>query len=304
MRRVFRFAPSPNGYLHKGHALSALLNAEAADATDGRLLLRIEDIDQTRSRTGFIDAIFEDLAWLGLTWETPVLFQSERFDLYERVRRDLEERGLLYPSFLSRAESVLAAAERGPDWPRDPNGQPHYAGPEREWSQKKRAAALRSGQPFAWRLDMARAAREAGPLSANITDRPGGTSSRTLSVAPLEWGDIVLARKDVPASYHLCVTVDDAAQGVTDVVRGRDLEWASGIHRLLQALLGLPAPLYHHHRLILDETGQKLSKTKGSQPIRALREQGVDPGQLKSELLSEKAVNGSSRVETGGPLPT
>lgn len=303
MRRIFRFAPSPNGYLHRGHALSALLNDEAARRTGGRFLLRIEDIDRTRSRSEFVDAIFEDLGWLGLEWETPVLVQSERFDRYEAARRDLEQRELLYPSFLSRSESAEAARRQGPGWPSDPNGQPHYAGPERDWSLEKRAAAIRSGRSFAWRLDMARAGRSAGALTATVTDRPGGDTDRPVRVDPLEWGDIVLARKDVPASYHLCVTIDDAAQEITDVVRGRDLEWATGIHRLLQTLLGLPAPRYHHHRLILDETGRKLSKSKGSEAIRALRDRGADPRALRGELLASDGVNGSSRLESGQSIP-
>lgn len=285
MRRVFRFAPSPNGLLHKGHALSALLNARAAEDTGGRFLLRIEDIDRGRSRDAFVEAIFEDLEWLGLEWEVPVLFQSRRFAFYETARRDLERRALLYPSFLSRSESAEAARARGQGWPRDPDGQPLYAGPERDWDPVRRREAIRSGRPFAWRLDMDRAAGEAGPLTATVTERPGGGGERRVSVDPRPWGDVVIARKDTPASYHLCVVFDDADQGVTDVVRGRDLEWATAIHRLLQELLGLPSPRYHHHRLILDGNGQKLSKSRGSAAIRTLREQGVDPGELRAALI-------------------
>jgi len=260
--RVFRFAPSPNGFLHRGHAFSALLNDRMARAADGRLLLRIEDIDCTRAREKFEAAIYEDLGWLGLEWEHPVLRQSERFEAYREALAELEKLELLYPAFLSRAEIAtrVKEAERLKAWPRDPDGAPLYPGPERGWSAAQRQAAVKGGRPYTLRLDVARAV--------------GGTDDASA------WGDVVLARKDFPASYHLAVVVDDAFQNVTDVVRGKDLEPATAVHRLLQKLLGLPEPRYVHHRLILDETGAKLSKSRGSESIRARRAAGESPAEL------------------------
>lgn len=284
-RRVFRFAPSPNGYLHKGHALSALLNAEAARATDGRFLLRLEDVDITRARPEFDAAILEDLAWLGLEWEAPVWRQSERFEIYEDALWRLREAGMVYPSFLTRSRARTIAATRGPDWPRDPQGQHHYPGTERDWDEARRARAIASGEPYAWRIDMARAVAAAGPLTAVLTDVPGGDTAQERAMDPSVWGDVVLARKEVPSSYHLSVVVDDAAQEVTDVVRGRDLEWATAIHRLVQTLLGLAAPRYHHHRLIRDASGAKLSKSRGAPSLRDLRAKGLTAQDLRSELL-------------------
>jgi glutamyl-Q tRNA(Asp) synthetase len=286
-RRVFRFAPSPNGYLHRGHALSALLNARAAEATGGRFLLRIEDIDRTRARPEFETAIYEDLAWLGLTWEEPVLRQSDRFDAYRAALAELEKLGLLYPAFMSRTD-IQAHVDRekasGAPWPRDPDGAPLYPGAERGWSTAKCKAKIASGRPYALRLDMASALAGLPPLAWKEEDdsRPG--LSITVPADPAAWGDVILARKEVPASYHLAVVVDDAFQNVTDVVRGKDLRAATSVHRLLQALLGLPEPTYTHHRLILDESGRKLSKSRGSETIRARRAVGESPAELVADL--------------------
>jgi glutamyl-Q tRNA(Asp) synthetase len=287
-RRVFRFAPSPNGFLHRGHALSALLNARAATMTGGRLLLRIEDIDATRARPHFEAAIFEDLAWLGLSWEEPVLRQSERFDAYRSALTELQRLRLLYPAFSSRAETAAAIAQASEgaagDWPRDPDGAPLYPGTERDWPEAKRAAEMASGRPYALRLDMARALAGIGGLAWREADPLGAAPAAAVQADPAAWGDVVLARKETPASYHLAVVVDDAFQGVTDVVRGLDLQPATAVHRLLQALLGLREPRYHHHQLILDESGQKLAKSRGSQSIRARRAAGESPAELIAGL--------------------
>jgi glutamyl-Q tRNA(Asp) synthetase len=281
-RRVFRFAPSPTGYLHRGHALSALLNQCAAQAKNGRFLLRIEDVDTTRARQKFEAAIFEDLAWLGLEWEQPVLFQRDRFDAYASALSELDKLGLLYPAFMSRTEIAAAIDETGSSWPRDPDGAPHYPGREREWPEARRKTEIASGKPYALRLDMARALSTTPALSWSSVDPFGVEPTTSQPAEPAQWGDVILARKEVYGSYHIAVVVDDAFQGVTDVVRGRDLEAATSVHRLLQTLLGLPAPNYFHHRLILDTDGAKLSKSRGSETIRARR----DAGETSAELIA------------------
>ncbi len=284
--RIFRFAPSPNGYLHLGHAFSALTNAEAA-ATGGRLLLRIEDIDLGRARAEFEAAIFTDLAWLGIVWEKPVLRQSDRFDAYSQALARLDRLGLVYPAFLSRGEIRARVAElqtAGRDWPRDPDGAPHYPGRERRWPAARRRAEIASGRPYGLRLDMARALAGAADLTWRERDPFGVAAHVTVKADPTAWGDVLLARRDSPASYHLAVTVDDAFQGVTDVVRGLDLKPATAVHRLLQVLLGLPEPAYFHHRLILDDNGRKLSKSDGSAGLKNLRESGVSPADIRRRL--------------------
>jgi glutamyl-Q tRNA(Asp) synthetase len=274
---VFRFAPSPNGYLHLGHALSALLNFELARAAEGRLLLRIEDIDAARCRPHYEQAIYEDLAWLGVSWEQPVRRQSEHLDDYRAALARLDRLGLVYPSFESRSEIValVAARERRAPWPRDPDGAPLYPGDARSLSPGERRRRIASGAPYALRLDVAAAIARTGPLTWEETD--AGSHADVVAAAPERWGDVVLARKDTPTSYHLSVVVDDAHQGVTHVVRGQDLFWSTGLHRLLQALLGLPAPRYYHHRLILDADGEKLSKSTRATGLRALRDGGASP---------------------------
>src|SRR5665213_853849 len=248
MPPVFRFAPSPNGYLHLGHALSALLNADMAKVAGGRLLLRIEDIDVARCRPEYETAICEDLAWLGLAWEQPVWRQSEHFGDYRAALAKLEAMGLIYPSFESRAEiaALVVRRERDGTWPRDPDGAPLYSGEAKSLSAAERAGRMRAGEPYALRLDMAAALARTGALGWEEN------GAGTVAADPAQWGDVILARKDAPASYHLAVTINDAAQGVTDVVRGQDLFQATSVHRLLQTLLGLAAPRYRHHRLVLD----------------------------------------------------
>jgi glutamyl-Q tRNA(Asp) synthetase len=280
---VFRFAPSPNGTLHLGHALSVLINADMARAAGGRLLLRIEDIDETRCRPEFEAAIYEDLAWLGIEWEKPAWRQSEHHDDYRAALDRLDARGLVYPSFESRAEiaALVVAREKKAPWPRDPDGVPLYPGDAKQMSAAERNRRVEAGEPYALRLDTAAALARTGPLKWNESGQGPGGETGTVAADPAAWGDVILARKDAPASYHLAVTVDDAAQGVTEVVRGRDLFHSTSVHRLLQALFGFPVPRYHHHRLILDAGGNKLSKSTAATGLRELRAAGVTPAEIR-----------------------
>jgi len=281
--RVFRFAPSPNGYLHLGHAFSALLNHDMARDVGGRLLLRIEDIDERRCRPDYEAAIYEDLAWLGISWQGPVRRQSEHFDDYAAALAKLGLYGLIFPSFESRSEieALVAERERHGRWPRDPDGTPLYPGRARKISLAERERRRKAGEAYALRLAMDAAVTRGGVLQWTETGAgPQGQTGR-ITAAPQMWGDLVLARKDVPASYHLAVTVDDGLQGVSDVVRGQDLFWSTSVHRLLQALLGLPEPTYHHHRLILDADGRKLSKSSQAKSLRELRAAGATPADIR-----------------------
>ena len=280
---VFRFAPSPNGFLHLGHARSALLNFDLARQSGGRLLLRIEDIDATRCRPEYEQAICEDLAWLGLTWEEPVRRQSEHLTLYREAVDRLMRDGLLYPAFESRAEiaRLVDAKERAGPWPRDPDGAPVYPGIGRQLTSEERGRKTSSGAPYALRLDMEAAVARTGALFwVEQGAGPGGETGQVPARAE-QWGNVILARKDTPTSYHLSVVIDDALQGVTDVVRGPDLFWATGVHRLLQELLGLPQPVYRHHALVLDDAGQKLSKSTRSTALRDLRAGGMTPAEVR-----------------------
>jgi glutamyl-Q tRNA(Asp) synthetase len=280
---VFRFAPSPNGYLHLGHALSALLNFDAARAAGGRLLLRIEDIDATRCRPEYEQAIYDDLAWLGIAWEEPVRRQSAHLDDYRAALAKLEAMGLIYPSFESRAEIARLVAEReasGP-WPRDPDGAPLYPGIAKTLSAAERARRMAAGEPYALRLDMAAAIARVGALGWTESGTGPHGETGTVAAAPQAWGDVVLARKETPTSYHLSVVVDDALQGATRVMRGQDLFWSTSLHRLLQALIGLVQPVYHHHRLILDGEGRKLAKSSRSTGLRELRAAGATPADIR-----------------------
>jgi glutamyl-Q tRNA(Asp) synthetase len=281
---VFRFAPSPNGYLHLGHALSALLNADRAAAARGRLLLRIEDIDATRCRPAYETAIYEDLAWLGLQWEQPVRRQSEHYNDYRAALAKLHALGLIYPSFESRAEIARLVTERGSNWPRDPDGAPLYPGGAKSMAPGERGRHIASGEPYALRLDMTAALARTGPLTWTETGEGPSGETGTANADPSAWGDVILGRKETPTSYHLSVVVDDAAQGVTDIVRGRDLFHATSVHRLLQTLLGLPRPRYHHHRLILDSDGRKLSKSTAATALRELRAQGATAADMRKGI--------------------
>jgi glutamyl-Q tRNA(Asp) synthetase len=275
---VTRFAPSPTGFLHLGHAFAALTAARAGD----RFLLRIEDIDRTRCRPEFEDAIAEDLAWLGLNWEKPVLRQSDRFDAYRAALDTLQGQGLLYPCFCTRAE-IAAEIARAAEAPHGPEG-PAYPGTCRLLSDAQQQERMASGAPYALRLDAQKAADKVGPLS--FTENGAGPQGEhgVIAVDPLLFGDIVLARKETPAAYHLAVVVDDAFQGVTLVTRGNDLFAAAHIQRVLQALLGLPELQYAHHKLILDAQGKKFSKRDSAVTLRALREEGITPYQIRLRL--------------------
>jgi glutamyl-Q tRNA(Asp) synthetase len=275
---MFRFAPSPNGYLHLGHALSALENSDRARAAGGRLLLRIEDIDAARCRPEFEAAIYEDLAWLGLAWEEPVRRQSEHLDDYRAVLDRLTRAGLLYPSFESRGEILRLIAERDAraPWPRDPDGTPLYPGSAKDLPADERARRM-ARDPYTLRLDSNAAAVRAGPLVWHET----GVCDGEVRATPEAWGDVILARKDTPTSYHLSVVVDDALQGITHVVRGQDLFASTSVHRLLQAVIGLPAPIYHHHRLVLDRDGHKLAKSTEATALRTLRGRGATPADIR-----------------------
>ena len=280
---VFRFAPSPNGHLHLGHAYSALLNFDLACRTGGRFLLRIEDIDATRCKPEFETAIYEDLGWLGIGWEQPVRRQSEHLSEYRDAVDQLIARGLVYPSFESRAEiaRLVALQEAKAPWPRDPDGAPLYPGTAKSLPADERARLLQSGAPYALRLDMAAACERAGDLG--WIERGAGPDGETGTVAarPQAWGDVILARRETPTSYHLSVVVDDALQGVTEAVRGEDLFWSTSVHRLLQQLLGLPPSAYRHHRLVLDDEGRKLSKSTLATGLRELRAAGAAPTDIR-----------------------
>ena len=280
MSAVLRFAPSPNGCLHLGHALSALVGYRWARRLGGRFLVRIEDIDIVRCKPAFIAAALEDLAWLGIRWEEPVRRQSEHFDDYARMADQLRAAQLLYPCFATRAEIERAAmAVPGAV---DPEGAPLYPGLYRGYPSHLAERRKLANEPCALRLDMAKALalateRLAGaPLTFHEIDDNGRVE--TVACRPERWGDVVIVRKDTPTSYHLSVVVDDALQGITHIVRGRDLYDATDLHRLLQVLLQVPGwrtgPLYHHHRLITDELGRKLAKSAGDTSLKSLRLQG------------------------------
>jgi len=284
---VFRFAPSPNGRLHLGHALSALRNEALAREFGGRLLLRIEDIDLIRCRPDYVVGIMEDLAWLGIAFEPKVRRQSQHFEDYAKALTDLQRQGMVYPCFCSRqeirAEISAREAETGQSWPRDPDGAPLYPGRCRSLHPEAAGQRIAAGEAHVLRLDMARALAAAGPgLSYNVFD--SGGARHEVFVSPERWGDVVLARKDVPTSYHLSVVIDDALQGITHVVRGRDLEAATDIHVVLQRLLGLPTPLYHFHRLLLDDDGRKLAKSRQSESLAALRAGGISAEAVRRQL--------------------
>ena len=280
VRVVTRFAPSPTGRLHLGHAMSAVLAHELARRAGGRFLLRIEDIDLARCREEHVAGMLADLEWLGLGWDDAEVRQSSRLHLYAAALDRLKVQALVYPCFCTRAEiAASASAPHGPDGALYPGTCRRL----REAEQARRAAA----EPHAWRLDVQKAAAETGPLYWHDGDTE-------VHAEPQAFGDVVLARKDAPVSYHLAVTVDDAAQGVTDVVRGRDLYAATDLHRLLQALLALPTPTYHHHPLLADAEGRRLAKRHGAPTLAALREGGTDPAALLAGLRMGQMPGGYS----------
>jgi glutamyl-Q tRNA(Asp) synthetase len=282
---VLRFAPSPNGLLHLGHALSALENAAMAERLGGRLLLRIEDIDQTRCRPEFEAAIRDDLDWLGVGYALPVRRQSDHLAVYGEALARLDAMGLIFASFESRAElkAIVAAQEAssGRPWPTDPDGAPLYGGLGAAMAADEREALQAEGKPFALRLRMGEAIRRAGRRLTWTEVDEAGRVRETIEAFPEHWGDVVLARKETPTSYHLSVVVDDALQEVSHVVRGKDLYEATAVHRLLQELLGLPEPVYRHHRLILGADGRKLAKSEAATGIQALRAAGASAADIR-----------------------
>lgn len=277
MSEVTRFAPSPTGLLHLGHAYAALFARDAA-GQGGRFLLRLEDIDASRARPDYEAALFNDLSWLGLEWELPVRRQSEHFDDYRDALKQLDAQGLLYPCFCTRRE-IQDEIVRAGHAPQGPDG-PLYPGTCHSLDPNQRQERIASGAPYALRLDVQRALQRVNtPLS--FTELAHGE----ITAEPAIFGDVVLARKDTPASYHLSVVVDDALQGITLVTRGEDLLPATHLHRLLQHLLGLPVPRWHHHRLITDETGKRLAKRDDARSLKSLRESGWSPQQVWESLL-------------------
>jgi glutamyl-Q tRNA(Asp) synthetase len=276
MSIVTRFAPSPTGYLHLGHAHSALSGWSRARAAGGRFLLRIEDIDPGRCRPEFADALQEDLAWLGLDWDGQVRRQSEHLPDYRAMLANLADRRLVYPCFCTRT-AILREITHSAAAPHAPDGSPVYPGTCREISDTERRERIAAGEPHALRLDMALA----------LACVPGGLSYHELGLGivachPEAFGDAVLARKDAPASYHLCVTHDDALQGVTLVTRGQDLRASTDLHRLLQALMGWPAPGYAHHRLLTDASGRRLAKRDHAETLREMRQSGRTPAEVRA----------------------
>jgi len=275
---VTRFAPSPTGFLHLGHAYAAWLAREAGE----RFLLRIEDLDASRCRETFVTALVEDLAWLGVAWDEPVLRQSQRFSLYRKYLAKLEAMQVLYPCFCTRKEIAHEIA-RSAEAPQGADGT-LYPGICKRLAPAMREAKIKSGVPYALRLDVEKAAALAGPLTLIEHGEGPGQQRGFLAATPSLFGDIVLSRKDMPASYHLAVVADDAESGVTLVTRGNDLFAASHVQRLIQALLGLPAPAYAHHKLILDEDGRKFSKRNKGVTLRSLRQSGVSPDEIRRRL--------------------
>ncbi|MCD7061308.1 tRNA glutamyl-Q(34) synthetase GluQRS [Pelagibacterium xiamenense] len=276
---IFRFAPSPNGYLHLGHAYSALFTDHWARAMGGVALLRIEDIDTVRCRPEFVTAAIEDLAWLGLSYPQPVRRQSRHFADYAAAADILRTKGLLYPCFCSRSDIRTASDGRT-----DPDGAPIYPGTCKGLTGAERSARLAARAPAQWRLDMAAAIEAAGGLGIAHAEPSPADPVRMREADPGRWGDVVVVRKDTPTSYHLAVTVDDAVQGVTHVTRGMDLYWSTDIHVLLQALLGLTSPVYCHHTLVRDPHDEKLAKSRGSQSLRDLRALGWQPEDMRERL--------------------
>lgn len=275
---VTRFAPSPTGALHLGHAFSALSAFHFAKDHGGRFLLRIEDIDQNRCKPEFTQQIYEDLEWLGLEWETPVRIQSKHFDDYQNILDQLKAMGLLYPCFCTRGD-IRSEIERSGAAPHGPDG-PLYPGICRNLSADAQQEAMASNKPHAWRLDISKALLQLNSEALYWNDAQTGN----VEAQPEMLGDVVLARKDTPTSYHLSVTHDDALQGITHIVRGQDLYFATHIHRLLQALLGYPIPHYIHHELLKSEDGVRLAKRHKSESLKSLRESGITAKDIRRRL--------------------
>jgi glutamyl-Q tRNA(Asp) synthetase len=282
---IFRFAPSPNGHLHLGHAYSALLNFDMAKELEGQFLLRVEDIDITRCNPVLEEQMLADLLWLGISWEGEPRRQSDHFADYQAALDALEIENLIYPAFMSRGDRARIIAEHVDSeepWPCDPDGVPHYPDHDRNLSVEERQLRIDAGKPYAFRLDMS-AACDRVNRDLNFMESGSGPEGQSGQIVgdPHQWGDVLLGRKEIPTSYHLSVIVDDALQGITHVVRGRDLFHTTSVHRLLQELLGLSPPLYHHHDLILADDGRKLSKSAEDTSIRSLRDAGATPADIR-----------------------
>ncbi len=277
---VTRFAPSPTGRLHIGHGWSALMAMDFARGAGGQMRLRIEDIDGTRSRPEHVDGIIEDLTWLGVEWDADIVFQSQRLAFYDDALDRLRQMRLVYPCFCTRAEIAAEIAASG-SAPHGAEGT-FYPGTCRTLAESERADRMAAGDAHCWRLDMTQAIMQAGPLDWQDMD------VGTIVAHPEHAGDVVLARKDAPTSYHLAATLDDADMGITHVLRGEDLRAATDIHRLLQALLDLPTPIYRHHPLLVAARGRRLAKRTGGIALAELRESGVDPARLRADLRARR----------------
>ncbi|MGJ8528900.1 tRNA glutamyl-Q(34) synthetase GluQRS [Maritalea sp.] len=279
---IFRFAPSPNGELHLGHAFSALMTQQIAQANDGKILLRVEDIDTIRCTPEGTIQMLDDLDWVGFSWDEEPRNQSDHFDDYAKALEKLRSDGLVYPCFCSRNQIKSNA-----NGEKDPDGAPLYPGTCKHMSQYDREKRMQDADAFAWRLDMDKAIEKVGDLTWQELSEDF-TEVETVKANPAAWGDVILARKFTPTSYHLSVVVDDADQNITHVTRGKDLYFATAVHRVLQALLELPEPKYLHHGLILDDEGKKLSKSKKSLSLAALRKRGWTPEQIRVQLELEE----------------
>ena len=273
-QKIFRFAPSPNGFLHLGHAYSALLNYQYAKKTNGKFILRIEDIDIGRTKDIYIQAIYEDLHWLGIKWESPIMLQSERFDIYKKFSNKLHKMGLVYPCFCSRKEIINNAISK------DPDGAPLYAKTCKKLNAKTIAQNIENKMPFALRLDMDKATQITGNIEINSAQINPLATPKFSAANPKNWGDVVIVRKNMPSSYHLSVVIDDEAQNITHVIRGKDLKKATDIHVILQKLLGLASPIYFHHKLITDKASVKLAKSNNSLSLRDLRKRGISAQEI------------------------
>lgn len=283
---VTRFAPSPTGHLHLGHAFSALTAFHAARQAGGRFILRIEDIDTTRCKPEFEQAICEDMAWLGLEWEEPVRRQSEHFPEYHAAIEGLAERGLVYRCFKTRKE-ILEDIARAPHHPGEGPDGVIYPGPAERLSATEEAKRMEAGDAFAWRLSMKAAEAELGDLSRlTFLEEGQGADGETglITIRADLIGDVIIGRKDVGTSYHLAVTLDDALQGISHVVRGQDLFFATSVHRILQALLDLPVPVYRHHKLLTGPDGKRFAKRDKAQTLHALRSNGIKAADLVRSL--------------------
>ncbi len=286
---IFRFAPSPNGYLHLGHAFSAIKSYQMAKKMNGRFLLRIEDIDKERSRQEYIDAIYEDLSWLGIEWEEPVIKQSQRFELYQAAFNKLLEQKIIYPCFATRKEIKKAIEDLKIKPELDPDGAPIYPGLHKSLTNEEISGRIKNGEPYAYRINMTLALERIkvrqNPLIITSINNVNKVLFRYAQ--PEIWGDAVIIRKDTPTSYHLSVIVDDAQQNITHVVRGEDLEFSTDLHRLLQSVLNIDPPIYHHHRLLTDDEGKKLSKSLKSKSLRDLRREGIQSKKIINQFLNE-----------------